>query len=218
MGEWIWQSEEIEQRVIVGLRELGERDALSALKECMIADPKSIRNVSAYLVGIIRRLQRGPGPSGGPPPDIYPQEMDPRHRGRDQYDYEPNFPSKRLRESPTYDDYHPSSLQHGTPGYDRVGMSSPERSYGLSLEEEHRNLDVINSELARMVHLGRLQPDDIPPQLRQFLARVPQRIALQAIADLCAKDLSKIKNIIAYTKGIVRKITERDPETAGHSY
>ena len=185
----------------------------------MIADPKSIRNVSAYLVGIIRRLQRNSGPPAGPPADMYPHDTDSRHRGRDPYEFEPNFPSKRLRESPTYDDYHSSAApQHGTPGYDRAGMSSPERTYGISLEEEHRNLDVINSELARMVHLGRLQMDDIPPQLRQFLARVPQRIALQAIADLSGKDLSKIKNIIAYTKGIVRKITERDPDAAGHAY
>lgn len=232
------QPEEIEPRVLTGLRDLGEHDGLSALKECMHADPKSIRNISAYLVGIIRRLQRDAemrrsmvvppaGPAAVPasyhhhhhPPPPSHLAHDPRHRPRDHYDYEPGYAQKRMRGSPTYDEYGvppPAPLHHGAGGYDHRPPRgpSPDRGYPpVGADEEYRNMEAINMEIARLVHTGRFRESDIPLPLRQYLAQQPLRIAMQALTDLSSKDLSKIKNMIAYMKGIVRKIAEREAES-----
>jgi hypothetical protein len=79
-------------------------------------------------------------------------------------------------------------------------------------------MEAINMEIARLVHAGRFRESDIPLQLRQHLAQQPLRIAMQALTDLSSKDLSKIKNIIAYMKGIIRKIGEREAESRGVHY
>jgi hypothetical protein len=73
--------EDMNEKVKSKIRMLNERDALIALDELASSDPKSIRNLGSYVVGILHRFMRGePGPNnphpqprgdrgtGGPPP------------------------------------------------------------------------------------------------------------------------------------------------------
>lgn len=55
---------------------------------------------------------------------------------------------------------------------------------------------------------------DIDDRVRHYLAAQSPWIASKAIADFCAKDMSRINNKSNFLKGIVRKLVEKEAEMA----
>jgi hypothetical protein len=203
-----------------------EREGVNVVKEFMLADPSSIRNVSGYMLGIIRRVHREREAATQAPVRASP-------------DYDNATQLYNMREAlPPFREGRPADPRErrdgrtvqvtdldGPYGNDvkRPRLHPYERKYfGTQHSGPHDDASafaVIDAEFEKYASMGRVLSNDISVSLKEYLASIPLATAIQAIADLCTKDLTRIKNMVAYTKGIVRKIHERqsEPDIAGNA-
>lgn len=68
------------------------------------------------------------------------------------------------------------------------------------------------------VRMGLFHDSDIDIYTRDYLATVPEPIALRSIEEFCRKDIKTLKNPSAFLKGIVRKILEVENTIGGRGY
>lgn len=164
-----------------------EGHALNILNEYCNADLSSVRNRAAYLIGIIKKLGKGPPPRLDAP--LLPRE---------------DFLRDNSFKRPRYED--PRQLYGPGPAV----LVRPPAMYGPGALREPPVRVLIDAEIDRHVRAGAIAYDDIDESTRDYLSAQSFSVAARAISEFCCKDMKKVQNKGSFLKGIARKINERE--------
>lgn len=187
--------DDLAMEVLVSLE---EEDAVQALKEFANVDPSTVRNPSAFWMGIARRYQiRAKRAS------VHP------HSSTTFYGNE-NFPSRKMSR-PSGEWHRPHTEYNASNPSPQAGFPSNfDRFETTRKRPHHDNSKIITEYIEELTRRHILAPGALDEKVVDTLKRIPQADALTVLRELEHLDQRRIRNISAFVTGLIRKVTSGD--------
>ncbi|GJD08591.1 hypothetical protein Gasu2_28850 [Galdieria sulphuraria] len=193
--------DDLAMEVLVSLE---ENDAVQALKEFANVDPSTVRNPSAFWMGIARRYQIRAKKAS-----IHP------HSSTAVQSNENLMGSHSRNISRSVGDRYRQQTDHNFVSSGRSSQSG----FSSSLERFETNRKRIHHEdshkmvteyIEELTRRNILAPGALDEKVVDSLKRIPQDDALTVLRDLEHLDYRRIRNISAFVTGLIRKVTSND--------
>ncbi|GJQ10988.1 hypothetical protein GpartN1_g2779.t1 [Galdieria partita] len=183
---------------------LDESDAVQALNEFANVDPSTVRNPSAFWMGIARRYQ------------IRAKKASIHSYSSAHFQGNENMigPHSRKKARSGGVDWHKQQTEHnsGLPGKasQSVCFSSHDRFETNRRRTHHEDSKMVIDYIEELTRRNILAPGALDEKVVDTLKRIPQDDALAVLRDLEHLDQRRIRNISAFVTGLIRKVTNSD--------